>query len=96
MIYFLFLLHPSYAPLPDYRLILLIIFYYDFYSKKAFESFKCMDIKGEDGLVEARHIYPVFRSSEETRPWATLGFQLGKFRISYRIRNWSTNIFKIS
>jgi len=67
-----------------------------FFSKKAFESFKCMDIKGEDGLVEARHIYPVFRSSEETRPWATLGFQLGKFRISYRIRNWSTNIFKIS
>lgn len=66
-----------------------------FFSKiEKFEEFAVHEIRGSDGLVEMRSIYPRFKSSEETKPWVTLGFRLGIFDVSYRIRSWTDNIFR--
>lgn len=51
--------------------------------------------QGRDGLVETVMYDYAPLSHDETRPWATLMFQLGKFRVSYRIRSWAPNIFRI-
>lgn len=51
--------------------------------------------QGKDGLIESVLYDYAPITYDDTKPWVTFILQFGWFRVSYRMRSWSTNLFRI-